>query len=130
MLKRRTATTRFILHGLDESLSAQLQHAAGKAGHSFYSAKSTAECVAMAERLRPGVIFCSAEASRYLNVIDAFRRKGLGVPVVVVSRLPEISQWLDALEAGAADYCAAPFEHPQISWTIQTAMLTAQAAHA
>jgi chemotaxis response regulator CheB len=33
-----------------------------------------------------------------------------GVPVVVVSRLPEASLWLNVLELGAADYCAAPFE--------------------
>ena len=42
-----------------------------------------------------------------------------GTPVVVVSRLPEVQGWLDALEAGAADYCAAPFETVQISWILK-----------
>ena len=43
-----------------------------------------------------------------------------GTPVVVVSRLPEVDAWLNALEEGAADYCAAPFEAIQLSWLLQT----------
>ena len=38
------------------------------------------------------------------------REQGRQIPVVVVSRLPEVEKWLDAMDAGAADYCAAPFE--------------------
>jgi hypothetical protein len=37
-----------------------------------------------------------------------------GVPVVVVSRLPEASLWLNAL--GTPEYCAAPFQSTQIKW--------------
>ncbi len=54
--------------------------------------------------------------------------KGLRLPVVVVSRLPEVSEWLDALDAGAADYCAAPFEHQHMSWLIESALLASQQA--
>ncbi len=43
-----------------------------------------------------------------------------GLPVVVVSRLPEVEGWLDALEDGAADYCAAPFEPVQLRWLLDT----------
>ena len=42
------------------------------------------------------------------------------LPVIVVSRLPETDEWLDALEAGAADYCAAPFEMIHLRWLIET----------
>jgi len=34
-----------------------------------------------------------------------------GVPVIVVSRVPEVSSWLHALELGASDYCGAPSRH-------------------
>jgi FixJ family two-component response regulator len=50
------------------------------------------------------------------------------LPVVIVSRLPEVSEWLDALDAGAADYCAAPFEHQHMSWLIESALLASQQA--
>ncbi|MGD0579974.1 MAG: hypothetical protein ABSC08_13710 [Bryobacteraceae bacterium] len=42
------------------------------------------------------------------------------LPVIVVSRLPETDEWLDALEAGAADYCAPPFEVIHLRWLIET----------
>jgi DNA-binding response OmpR family regulator len=42
------------------------------------------------------------------------------LPVIVVSRLPETDEWLDALEAGAADYCAAPFEIIHLRWLFET----------
>jgi DNA-binding response OmpR family regulator len=42
------------------------------------------------------------------------------LPVIVVSRLPDANEWLDALEAGAADYCAPPFEVIHIRWLIET----------
>lgn len=40
------------------------------------------------------------------------------VPVVVVSRNPEAREWIDAMEAGASDYCATPFEAAQIRWIL------------
>ena len=42
------------------------------------------------------------------------------LPVIVVSRLPDANEWLDALEAGAADYCAPPFEVIHLRWLIET----------
>ena len=42
------------------------------------------------------------------------------LPVIVVSRLPETEEWLDALEAGAADYCAPPFEATHLRWLLET----------
>jgi len=41
------------------------------------------------------------------------------VPVVVVSRNPEAREWIEAMEAGASDYCAAPFEAAQIRWILE-----------
>ncbi|WP_031500981.1 hypothetical protein [Bryobacter aggregatus] len=41
-------------------------------------------------------------------------------PVVVVSRVPEVNEWLDAMDAGAVDYCAAPFEREQLDWILES----------
>jgi DNA-binding response OmpR family regulator len=48
-----------------------------------------------------------------------------GVPVIVVSRLPEVSSWLHALELGAADYCGAPFEARQVRWALNSSLAPA-----
>jgi len=47
------------------------------------------------------------------------------VPVIVVSRVPEVSSWLHALEQGAADYCGAPFEARQIRWALNSSLAPA-----
>ena len=126
MLTSSVPTTNFILHGLDESLATQLCDAVSSAGHVFHATASTSECLSEAERLHAGVVFCNADPGRYQSLLNALKRRGLQLPVVVVSRIPETSEWLDALDAGAADYCAAPFEHRHISWLIQSAMLATQ----
>jgi DNA-binding response OmpR family regulator len=46
--------------------------------------------------------------------------KNRRAPVVVVSRTPDVNDWLDAMDAGAADYCAAPFESQQLDWILQS----------
>jgi DNA-binding NtrC family response regulator len=130
MLMQSIPTTNFILCELEGSLAAQLRKAASEPGHAFYSAESTAECLAMAERLNADVVFCNSEPREYLTLLNEMKRSGLCLPVVVVSRIPEVSEWLDALDAGAMDYCAAPFEHQHISWLIQSALLASLHAHA
>jgi DNA-binding NtrC family response regulator len=68
------------------------------------------------------VVFCSGDNPHFRDAIRAARRHRPGLPMVVVTRLPEVSAWLDALEAGATDYCAAPFEPVQMRWVLDTAM--------
>jgi DNA-binding NtrC family response regulator len=128
MLGQHLPTANFILHELEESLAAQLRQAAFEPGHAFHSARSTAECLLLAERFHADVVFCNAEPREYQALLNEMKLRGLRLPVVVVSRLPEVSEWLDALDAGAADYCAAPFEHQQMSWLIESALLASHQA--
>jgi DNA-binding NtrC family response regulator len=119
-------TTNFILHALDESLASQLCRAVFEPGQAFYAVRSAAECLSMAERVRADVVFCNSEPRHYHALLDEMKRRGLRLPVVVVSRIPEVAAWLDALDAGAADYCAAPFEHQPMSWLIESAVMASQ----
>jgi len=82
-----------------------------------------AECQWQAVPARSGstgplarIVFCSPDREVLARAFRAFAK----LPVVVVSRLPEVEGWLDALEAGAADYCAAPFEVSQLRWLLET----------
>jgi DNA-binding response OmpR family regulator len=45
--------------------------------------------------------------------------------VIVVSRVPEVSAWLSALEQGASDYCGAPFEARQVRWALNSSLAPA-----
>ena len=60
------------------------------------------------------VIFCDAEA----NVINSLRKTAPSARIIAVSRLAETDRWLDAIEAGADDYCALPFETFHLRWTL------------
>jgi len=129
MPEHNAAAARFILHGLDESLATQILNAASQPGRTFYAATTAPECLALAELTQADVVFCKAEPAEYRVLLEDLKRRGLRLPVVVVSRIPEVSEWLDAIEAGAVDYCAAPFERRHMSWLIQSALLASAWPH-
>ena len=122
MLQHNIPAATFILHELDESLSAQLCRAGAGSRLAFYPSSSTSECLALAKRLHADGVFCSSEPGECRKLLVRLKGKGLHVPVVVVSRIPEVSEWLGAIEAGATDYCAAPFEQRDISWLLQSVL--------
>lgn len=65
------------------------------------------------------LVFCPAT----YGVLEKVLAAASGMPqrrVIAVSRLPEVSEWLDALELGAIDYFAPPFEQSQVRWLLQT----------
>jgi hypothetical protein len=65
------------------------------------------------------VIFCSANR----DLVSQLRSLNPGASIVVVSRYPEVSDWLDSIEAGATDYCAAPFDSTQLKWILDSSRL-------
>ena len=65
------------------------------------------------------VIFCSADR----DMVGQLRSLNPAASIVVVSRHPEVSDWLDSIEAGATDYCAAPFESTQLKWILESSRL-------
>lgn len=104
-IKRKTPHTALLL-GLEGSVEQQLRAALSADGCKVVK--------------KPGshadIVFCGHQRRIYETAVEQYAK----LPVVVVSRLPEVNDWLDALEAGAADYCAAPFEPTQLRWLLQT----------
>jgi DNA-binding response OmpR family regulator len=70
----------------------------------------------LAKRGRPSVVFVCADSPGFLDTVCSLKDAEPGLPFVVTTRMPDPAQWLDALEAGAADYCGAPFETIQVRW--------------
>ena len=70
----------------------------------------------LSKRYRPSVVFICADSPDFEDTLTALKDAEPGLPFVVTTRMPDPSQWLNALEAGAADYCGAPFEAVQVRW--------------
>lgn len=116
-----------VLIGLDGSAANQLAAALSESGHQVELSKGTPSATVLAEA---DILFASGEDKNYLSVLRSIRNLRPDVPFVVVTRVPETAHWLDALEAGATDYCSAPFEPKQIRWLMESALPRMAAAAA
>lgn len=117
-----------LLLGLDEWMTDQLGRLLSDQEHEVAAEPlpvTASQSLPLAsESLRADVVFSSREA------LAALKRACLAQPFIVVTRLPEESDWLDAIEAGAVDYGGAPFEHRQVRWMMDNALSRLQPAAA
>ena len=102
-------SSRIVLFDLDDPLSNDLSAALRRM-------PQVREITPTASGRDADLVFCPVNPGSLARARQLYPE----TPVVVVSRLPEVEGWLDALEAGAADYCAAPFELVQVNWILQT----------
>ena len=118
--------SRISLLGLPDDLAAALARVLGEESHQVGFARTLEDV----RRDLPDVAFVNGDGPEFpLNVswlLESMPR----LPVVVVTRLPDSQRWLDALEAGARDYCGAPFERTQLRWILDTVAPTARLAAA
>lgn len=109
-----TGDVKAVLFGLNDELSQELSSALHNLSV-FTSAMPEADINRVAHS-GADVVFCSPD----LQLIHSLRRTVPQASILVASRFPDVSDWLDALEAGASDYCAAPFEAKHLSWILQS----------
>ena len=102
-----------LLVGLEPSMADELNRILGQLGQDVRVAKPGNENL-MSGDIQ--VIFAPEED------LQIMQRSSPGVPVIVVSRMPEVSAWLQALEQGAAEYCGAPFEARQLRWALNSSL--------
>ena len=104
---------KILLLGLDSTLADELSRILRQLGHSV---SANAPCDATLDVTDAELIFAGSDDFREALTLYPDR------PVIVTSRLPEMNSWINALEAGAADYCGAPFEATQVRWVLNTAL--------
>ncbi len=121
MPNNAVARPKVLLLGLEDSLAKELAGALRMNQREFRSAPSF-DFDDSLEGASFSVIFCSADPRQYLSLLEFIRRLQLQLPIIVVSRQPDSSEWLDALEAGAADYCSPPFKPVQIRWLLDNTL--------
>ena len=104
-----------LLIGLETTMADELSRVLGQLGQNVQTA--TAGSASDADDIQ--LIFAPE------GDLIGIRQSRPGVPVIVVSRVPEVSAWLHALEQGAADYCGAPFEARQVRWALNSSLAPA-----
>jgi DNA-binding NarL/FixJ family response regulator len=86
--------------------------------------EDSSECLDVLAAAGVNLVFCAPD----VEVVRELRSARPKASIVVVSRLPEVMDWLDAMEAGADDYCAAPFEPAQMRWILESNLVASHMA--
>jgi DNA-binding response OmpR family regulator len=74
------------------------------------------------------IVFACANVKQYVPLLRTVRQARSAMPFIVVTEIPDTSAWLTALEAGATDYCSAPFELRDIHWLMESALPSVRTA--
>jgi DNA-binding NtrC family response regulator len=104
-----------VLTGLEFYIQAELTRVLDRLGHQVFISRNSIPSTA-------DVVFCNGDVENGPAMLRAIRAVRPELPVVVVTRQPDVGKWLDALDAGAADYCSAPFETIQVRWLLDAVL--------
>lgn len=111
--------TKVFLFGLEQAVVGQIGRAFDADIHQIeYQPRTTI----LSELLDADIIFAGGEPTCYMSLLRRVREARPTLPFIVVTRIPETVEWLDALEAGATDYCSMPIETRQLGWLIESAL--------
>jgi DNA-binding response OmpR family regulator len=105
------------LIGVEQTIADQISRALGPDRHRI---EQKAQNIEACDLMEVDIVFAGGEPPRYLPLLRWVREQRPALPFVVVTAIPDTTAWLDALEAGATDYCSCPFEKRQIQWMMET----------
>lgn len=105
---------RILLAHLDPEVESELRNTLSHLAPSgqLDRAQETVDC--LIDWRSYDVVFCPPERAQVMSIIAASAGAPPRPAVIAASRIPEISEWVTVLEAGAKDYVASPFEEKQI----------------
>ncbi len=126
MVDQNTIEATVLFHGLDSALAVDLREAlAGFCeGIQTEVLSGIAQARTAVRSYRATVVFCGTKT----ETVKDLRRLNPSASIISVSRLPETTDWLNVIEAGADDYCAAPFETHQLRWILDSTLHYSRAA--
>jgi DNA-binding response OmpR family regulator len=115
-----------VLYGLSDELATDLSAALGRFCEGFQTQPipDSAQALHEVHRMDVDLVFCKPVPS----LIRRLRAANPSASIIAVGRFPETSDWIDSIEAGADDYCAAPFETAQLRWMFESCLRYARAA--
>jgi DNA-binding NtrC family response regulator len=114
-----------ILIGIEQAAAEQLCRALAADGHQI---AEQPQDFRIRNLLDTDIVFAGGEPACYMALLKRLRDVRPSLPFVVVTRIPETKAWLDALEAGATDFCSVPIETRQLQWLMESALPRARFA--
>ena len=108
-----------ILVGVDQAAAEQLRRAFAADRHQIAEQPLNA---LIGSLLDTDIVFAGGDPACYMALLKRLRDVRPSLPFVVVTRIPETKAWLDAIEAGATDYCSVPIETRQLRWLMESAL--------
>lgn len=108
--------SRIVMLGIPDDLAHALNWALRHEPHQIAAARTVEEVRCS----KPDVVFVTGDGPDFPQNLSLLLQAMPCLPVVAVTRLPDSQRWVDALEAGARDYCGAPFEATQLRWIMET----------
>jgi DNA-binding response OmpR family regulator len=110
---------KIVLIGLEQAAAGQICRALAVERHQI---EQQPQDLPIRDLRDADMVFAGGDPTCYLSLLRRVREAQPTLPFVVVTRIAETKDWLDALEAGATDYCAAPIETRQIHWLMESAL--------
>src|SRR5579859_1033065 len=109
MLANNLQANTIVLFGLSDDWADNSRKVLSEQGHIVYSYPflPLSDALALIQQINADFVFCAAEPQNYKLLLDAIKQNISGLPFIVVSRQPDTSAWLDALQAGASKHGAA-----------------------
>jgi DNA-binding NtrC family response regulator len=108
---------KLVLIGLEQDATEQIYRALAADSHQIALRPLD---VGMHELLDADIVF--AGGAQTGSLLKRIRDAWPTLPFIVVTRVPETRDWLDALEAGATDYCSTPIDTRQLHWLMESAL--------
>ena len=108
----------------DDEVRRNLAGIVGLCGMEPVLCVTVADSQAVLTRYPIHVVVCEDQLAdgNYRDVLEAVKRTTVDAPVIVVSRLADWNEYLNAVRAGAFDYIGLPPRQAEIEWAIRNAL--------
>ena len=110
---------KLLVVGLDQETAVQMLKALPSTEHRV---ECREEITSVQDLEDADLVFAGGEKGQRISLLRWIKEALPWLPCVVAARLPDTREWLEALEAGATDYCGAPFEGRQMETLIRSAL--------
>jgi len=108
---------KIVLIGLEQSAAGQICRALAEERHQI---EQQPPHIGIPKPGDAVIVFAGGEPSHYMPLLRRVREERPTLPFVVVTRVAETKEWLDAIEAEATDYCSVPIEKRQLHWLLES----------